>query len=100
MTKTILITGASRGIGAACALLAAARGYHAGILARQMRVEQMDAARIGRLKSSVPMGRGGKRTRWRGRSCGCCRTRRPTPPAASSTSRVDVDQFQADGENR
>jgi NAD(P)-dependent dehydrogenase (short-subunit alcohol dehydrogenase family) len=108
MTKTILITGASRGIGAACALLAAGRGYHvginyrsdaeaaarvvraidkaggsafavradisqedevvrmfaevdarcgrldalvnnAGILARQMRVEQMDAARIGRI---------------------------------------------------
>jgi len=108
MTKTILITGASRGIGAACALLAAGRGYqvainyrsdadaaaqvvraiesaggnafavqadvsqedevvrmfaevdarcgrldalvnNAGILARQMRVEQMDAARIGRI---------------------------------------------------
>lgn len=106
--KTILITGASRGIGAACALLAAARGYrvcinyrtdrdaalgvvraieeaggsafavqadvaredevlrlfgevdahggrldalvnNAGILARQMRVEQMDAARIERI---------------------------------------------------
>jgi NAD(P)-dependent dehydrogenase (short-subunit alcohol dehydrogenase family) len=108
MSKTILITGASRGIGAACALLAAGRGYqvginyrsdaeaaaqvvraideaggsafavqadvsqedevlrmfaevdarcgrldalvnNAGILARQMRVEQMDAARIGRV---------------------------------------------------
>jgi NAD(P)-dependent dehydrogenase (short-subunit alcohol dehydrogenase family) len=108
MSKTILITGASRGIGAACALLAAGRGYqvavnyrsdaaaaaqvvraievtgggafavqadvsredevrrmfaevdarcgrldalvnNAGILARQMRVEQMDAARIGRI---------------------------------------------------
>jgi NAD(P)-dependent dehydrogenase (short-subunit alcohol dehydrogenase family) len=108
MSKTILITGASRGIGAACAFLAAGRGYHvginyrsdagaaakvvraiehaggsafavqadvsreddvlrmfaevdarwgrldalvnnAGILARQMRVEQMDAARIGRI---------------------------------------------------
>ena len=106
--KTILITGAGRGIGAACAMLAAARGYrvcvnyradsaaaldvvraieeaggsafavqadvareeevvrmfaevdarcgrldalvnNAGILARQMRVEQMDAARIGRI---------------------------------------------------
>lgn len=106
--KTILITGAGRGIGAACALLAAARGYrvcinyrtdrdaalgvvgaieaaggsafamqadvaredevvrmfaevdahcgrldalvnNAGILARQMRVEQMDAERIGRI---------------------------------------------------
>ncbi|MGJ7917647.1 SDR family oxidoreductase [Massilia sp. LXY-6] len=106
--KTILITGASRGIGAACALLAAGRGYrvvinyrsdggaadgivraieeaggsafavgadvsredevlrmfagidarcgrldalvnNAGILARQMRVDQMDAARIGRI---------------------------------------------------
>jgi NAD(P)-dependent dehydrogenase (short-subunit alcohol dehydrogenase family) len=31
MSKTILITGASRGIGAACALLAAGRGYHVGI---------------------------------------------------------------------
>ncbi|WP_230027610.1 SDR family oxidoreductase [Massilia sp. Bi118] len=108
MNKTILITGASRGIGAACALLAAARGYqvcinyrsdtaaalqlvraiedaggsafavqadvsredevmrmfagldarygrldalvnNAGILARQMRVEQMDASRIERI---------------------------------------------------
>ena len=108
MEKTILITGAGRGIGAACALLAAARGYrvcvnyrsdaaaatdvvaaieavggsafavqadvsdedavrglfdqvdrrcgrldalvnNAGILARQMRVEQMDAARINRI---------------------------------------------------
>jgi NAD(P)-dependent dehydrogenase (short-subunit alcohol dehydrogenase family) len=108
MKKTILITGASRGIGAACALLAARRGYqvcinyrsdadaalqlvraiedgggsafavqadvsreeevlrmfaevdarcgrldalvnNAGILARQMRVEQMDAARIERI---------------------------------------------------
>jgi NAD(P)-dependent dehydrogenase (short-subunit alcohol dehydrogenase family) len=108
MNKSILITGASRGIGAACALLAARRGwrvcinYHtgfdaaasvvraiealggeaftvqadvareedvlrmfaevdarfgrldalvnnAGILARQMRVEQMDAARIERI---------------------------------------------------
>jgi NAD(P)-dependent dehydrogenase (short-subunit alcohol dehydrogenase family) len=108
MTKTILITGGSRGIGAACALLAAARGYrvcinyradagaaarvvhaieaaggtacalqadiaeesevmrmfaeldarcgpldglvnNAGILARQSRVEDMDAARINRL---------------------------------------------------
>jgi NAD(P)-dependent dehydrogenase (short-subunit alcohol dehydrogenase family) len=107
-TKTILITGASRGIGAACALLAAGRGYrvcvnyrsdaqaaasvvdaieraggqafalqadvadenavrdmfsaidarhgrldalvnNAGILERQMRVEQMDAARINRI---------------------------------------------------
>jgi NAD(P)-dependent dehydrogenase (short-subunit alcohol dehydrogenase family) len=107
-TKTILITGASRGIGAACALLAAERGYrvcvnyrsdaqaaagvvdaieraggqafalqadvadenavrdmfsaidarhgrldalvnNAGILERQMRVEQMDAARINRI---------------------------------------------------
>ncbi|MFC5549571.1 SDR family oxidoreductase [Massilia aerilata] len=106
--KTILITGASRGIGAACAMLAAARGYrvcincrsdtvpalqlvraiedaggsafavqadvsredevmrmfaeldarygrldalvnNAGILARQMRVEQMDASRIERI---------------------------------------------------
>jgi len=108
MTKTLLITGASRGIGAACAILAAERGWqvainyradgeaaaaivgrieeaggsafavqadvareddvlrmfatldqrfgrldglvnNAGILARQMRVEQMDAARIGRI---------------------------------------------------
>ncbi len=108
MTKTILITGASRGIGAACAQLAAERGWqvcvnylagreaalqvvrgiedaggsafavqadvsqeaevmrmfadvdarygrldalvnNAGILARQMRVEQMDAERIGRI---------------------------------------------------
>jgi NAD(P)-dependent dehydrogenase (short-subunit alcohol dehydrogenase family) len=108
MTKTILITGGSRGIGAACALLAAARGYrvcinyrtdadaaasvvhaieagggaalalqadiadesgvvrlfaeldarcgplhglvnNAGILARQSRVEDMDAARINRI---------------------------------------------------
>ena len=108
MNKTILITGASRGIGAACALLAARRGYtvcvnyrdnaaaaagvvgaieaagghafavaadvaderavermfaevdarcgrldalvnNAGILARQSRVEDMDAARIGRI---------------------------------------------------
>jgi len=108
MYKTVLITGASRGIGAACALLAAERGwqvcvnYHsdadaaadvvraieqgggsafgyradvadedavanmfaavdarygridalvnnAGILAQQMRVEQMDAARINRI---------------------------------------------------
>jgi NAD(P)-dependent dehydrogenase (short-subunit alcohol dehydrogenase family) len=112
MTATILITGAGRGIGAACALLAAGRGYrvcvnyrsdaaaangvvdaiqaaggsafalqadvaveaevlrlfaridercardggrlaalvnNAGILERQMRVEQMDAARIGRI---------------------------------------------------
>jgi NAD(P)-dependent dehydrogenase (short-subunit alcohol dehydrogenase family) len=108
MNKTILITGASRGIGAACAQLAAARGYqvcvnyradagaaaaivraitdaggaafavqadvareaevvrmfaevdarcgrldalvnNAGILAPQMRVEQMDAARIERI---------------------------------------------------
>jgi NAD(P)-dependent dehydrogenase (short-subunit alcohol dehydrogenase family) len=108
MNKTILITGASRGIGAACAHLAAARGYqvcinyragldaaaaivraiedaggaafavqadvareadvvrmfaevdarcgrldalvnNAGILAPQMRVEQMDAARIERI---------------------------------------------------
>lgn len=107
-TKTILITGAGRGIGAACALLAAARGYrvcinyradseaaagvvraieaaggtafavqadiaqedevvrmfreadarfgrldalvnNAGILSRQMRVEQMDAARMNRI---------------------------------------------------
>jgi NAD(P)-dependent dehydrogenase (short-subunit alcohol dehydrogenase family) len=106
--KTILITGAGRGIGAACALLAAARGYrvcinyradsaaalgvvraieeaggsafgvqadvsreeevlrmfrevdarcgrldalvnNAGILSRQMRVEQMDAARLERI---------------------------------------------------
>jgi len=108
MNKSILITGASRGIGAACALLAARRGYtvcvnyranadaaagvvgaieaaggrafavaadvaderaverlfaevdarcgrldalvnNAGILARQARVEDMDAARIGRI---------------------------------------------------
>ena len=108
MNKTVLITGASRGIGAACALLAAERGYrvcvnyrsdaeaaeevvaiivaaggsafalqadvsieaevvamferidarygyldalvnNAGILDRQMRVEQMDAARINRI---------------------------------------------------
>jgi len=108
MTKSLLITGASRGIGAACAILAAERGWqvainyradreaaaaivrriedaggsafavqadvaqeddvlrmfatldercgrldglvnNAGILARQMRVEQMDAARIGRI---------------------------------------------------
>jgi NAD(P)-dependent dehydrogenase (short-subunit alcohol dehydrogenase family) len=108
MNKTILVTGASRGIGAACALLAARRGYtvcvnyrdnaaaaadvvraieaaggqafavaadvadeaaverlfaaidarcgrldalvnNAGILARQARVEDMDAARIGRI---------------------------------------------------
>jgi NAD(P)-dependent dehydrogenase (short-subunit alcohol dehydrogenase family) len=108
MTKTILITGASRGIGAACARLATDRGWqvgvnyradadaanaivrdieagggkafavqadvsqeadvlrmfaevdarcgrldalvnNAGILARQMRVEQMDAGRIGRI---------------------------------------------------
>jgi len=108
VAKTILITGGSRGIGAACALLAAARGYqvcvnyhsdtvaaagvvraieaaggaafavqadvadegavermfaladerfgpldalvnNAGILARQTRVEQMDAARINRI---------------------------------------------------
>ena len=108
MNKTILVTGASRGIGAACALLAARRGYtvcvnyrdnaaaaadvvraieagggqafavaadvadeaaverlfaaidarcgrldalvnNAGILARQARVEQMDAARISRI---------------------------------------------------
>jgi len=108
MNKTLLITGASRGIGAACALLAAERGYrvcvnyrsdaqaaeqvvaiieaaggsafalqadvsieaevvsmferidarygyldalvnNAGILDRQMRVEQMDAARINRI---------------------------------------------------
>jgi NAD(P)-dependent dehydrogenase (short-subunit alcohol dehydrogenase family) len=108
MSKTILVTGASRGIGAACARLAFARGYrvcvnyrsdtdaangivraiedaggaafavqadvareaevvrmfaeidtrfgrldalvnNAGILARQMRVEQMDAARIERI---------------------------------------------------
>lgn len=108
MTKTLLMTGASRGIGAACATLAAERGWqvavnyradaeaaaaivrtieeaggsafavqadvareddvlrmfatldarcgrldglvnNAGILARQMRVEQMDAARIGRI---------------------------------------------------
>jgi NAD(P)-dependent dehydrogenase (short-subunit alcohol dehydrogenase family) len=108
MDKTILITGGSRGIGAACALLAAEHGYrvcinyrtdaaaavavvrvieagggtafalqadvadeaevmrmfaaidahcgrldalinNAGILARQMRVEQMDAARINRI---------------------------------------------------
>jgi NAD(P)-dependent dehydrogenase (short-subunit alcohol dehydrogenase family) len=108
MTKTILITGASRGIGAACARLAFERGWqvgvnyradadaakaivrdieagggkafavqadvsqeadvlrmfaevyarcgrldalvnNAGILARQMRVEQMDAGRIGRI---------------------------------------------------
>jgi NAD(P)-dependent dehydrogenase (short-subunit alcohol dehydrogenase family) len=108
MTKTLLITGAGRGIGAASALLAARRGWqvcvnyrsdreaagavvraieeaggkafalqadvareeevlrlfaaidercgrldglvnNAGILARQMRVEQMDAARIGRI---------------------------------------------------
>ncbi len=31
MQKTILITGASRGIGAACALLAASRGYKVGV---------------------------------------------------------------------
>jgi NAD(P)-dependent dehydrogenase (short-subunit alcohol dehydrogenase family) len=108
MSKTILVTGGSRGIGAACALLAAGQGYrvcinyradaaaaaevvraieaaggtafalqadvadeaevmrmfaaidahcgrldalinNAGILARQMRVEQMDAARINRI---------------------------------------------------
>jgi NAD(P)-dependent dehydrogenase (short-subunit alcohol dehydrogenase family) len=108
MAKTILITGGGRGIGAACALLAAARGYqvcvnyhsdseaaagvvraieaaggtafavqadvadegavermfaladerlgpldalvnNAGVLARQTRVEQMDAARINRI---------------------------------------------------
>jgi NAD(P)-dependent dehydrogenase (short-subunit alcohol dehydrogenase family) len=108
MNKTILVTGASRGIGAACALLAARRGYtvcvnyrdnaaaaadvvraieaaggqafavaadvadeaaverlfaaidarcgrldalvnNAGILARQARVEDMDAVRIGRI---------------------------------------------------
>lgn len=108
MTKSLLITGAGRGIGAACAILAAERGWqvainyradraaaativrriedagrsafavqadvareddvlrmfatlderfgrldglvnNAGILARQMRVEQMDAARIGRI---------------------------------------------------
>lgn len=111
MEKTILITGAGRGIGAACALLAAERGYrvcvnyrsdaqaaeevvativaaggsgfalqadvaveadvvamferidarygcldalvnNAGILERQMRVEQMDAARIGRIMAT------------------------------------------------
>jgi len=111
MEKTILITGASRGIGAACALLAAERGYrvcvnyrsdaqaaeevvaaivaaggsafalqadvaveaevqamfeqvgvrygyldalvnNAGILERQMRVEQMDAARISRIMAT------------------------------------------------
>jgi len=31
MTRTILITGASRGMGAACALLAAASGYRVGV---------------------------------------------------------------------
>lgn len=115
MEKTILITGASRGIGAACALLAAQRGYrvgvnyradadaaarvvnairdaggdavaiqadvsqeadverlfatmdthfgaltalvnNAGILASQMRVDQMDAARITRIMASNVVG--------------------------------------------
>lgn len=115
MEKTILITGGSRGIGAACALLAAQRGYkvginyradadaaarvvtaiqdaggdaipieadvsqeadvermfatmdahygaltalvnNAGILATQMRVDQMDAARITRIMASNVVG--------------------------------------------
>ena len=115
MEKTILITGGSRGIGAACALLAAQRGYkvginyradadaaarvvtairdaggdaiaieadvsqeadvermfatmdahygaltalvnNAGILATQMRVDQMDAARITRIMASTVVG--------------------------------------------
>ncbi|MGJ9418116.1 SDR family oxidoreductase [Massilia sp. CMS3.1] len=115
MTKTILITGGGRGIGAACALLAAEQGYrvcinyrsddaaashvvrtiedgggeafairadvaqeaeverlfalldarfgrldalvnNAGVLAPQMRVEQMDAARIGRIMATNVVG--------------------------------------------
>jgi NAD(P)-dependent dehydrogenase (short-subunit alcohol dehydrogenase family) len=115
MKKTVLITGGGRGIGAACAQLAAAQGYqvcisyrsddaaaasvvraieeaggaalairadvaeerdvermfaqvdarfgrldalvnNAGVLARQMRVEQMDAARIGRIMATNVVG--------------------------------------------
>ena len=115
MKKTILITGGGRGIGAACALLAAEQGYrvcinyrsddaaasrivrsieegggeaialradvaletevehlfaqvdarfgrldalvnNAGVLARQMRVDQMDAARIGRIMATNVVG--------------------------------------------
>jgi NAD(P)-dependent dehydrogenase (short-subunit alcohol dehydrogenase family) len=115
MTKTALITGGGRGIGAACAHLAAQQGYrvclsyrsddaaaagvvraiekaggtafairadvaveaevermfaevdarfgrldalvnNAGVLARQMRVEQMDAARIGRIMATNVVG--------------------------------------------
>jgi NAD(P)-dependent dehydrogenase (short-subunit alcohol dehydrogenase family) len=67
MDKTILITGASRGIGAACALLAGRRGYtvcvnyreNAEAATRVVHASGGEPGRIQRLQATVPLARGG-----------------------------------------
>lgn len=44
-----------------------------------------EPGRVDRVKAFVPMKRGGSRKRSQRPSCGCCPTRRRTPPARSST---------------
>ena len=74
MLEVMLITGASRGIGAATAALAAERGYDVAIsyqrdsgaaesVAEQVRAHGAlggEPGRVDRLKSAVPMKRGGE----------------------------------------
>jgi NAD(P)-dependent dehydrogenase (short-subunit alcohol dehydrogenase family) len=65
VTNTVLVTGASRGIGAATARLAAARGYAVGVNylrnrdAAEAVVGEIEAAG-GRVKQFIPMHRGGQ----------------------------------------
>jgi NAD(P)-dependent dehydrogenase (short-subunit alcohol dehydrogenase family) len=55
LTRTLLITGGSRGIGAATARLAAERGFYTAIHA-----SGGEPNRVGRVKEFVPMKRGGE----------------------------------------
>jgi NAD(P)-dependent dehydrogenase (short-subunit alcohol dehydrogenase family) len=120
----ILITGASRGIGAATARLAGQRGYSVCVNYRSNRAAaetvvaaiERDGAKAVAVAADVAVERdvvrlfetcdktlgsltalvsnagilktrraAGAPTKWRARSCGCCRMKRPTRPARSST---------------
>ena len=58
--KIMLITGGSRGIGAATAILAAKRGYIVCINYIKMHASGGDPERVKRLASTLPIQRGGQ----------------------------------------
>jgi NAD(P)-dependent dehydrogenase (short-subunit alcohol dehydrogenase family) len=59
MNRVVLVTGGSRGIGAATARLAAARGYAVCVIYTEMHASGGEPNRVERVKTLVPMKRGG-----------------------------------------